>query len=530
VSNKIEIRVPDIGDFSDVEVIEVHVGAGDTVALEDPLITLETDKASMDVPSSAAGRVLEVAVSAGDKVSEGSLVLTVEAAADNAAAPPPPQATADSPDVAQSAGAELAVQVPDIGDFTDVDVIEVHVAPGDRISAEDPLITLETDKASMDVPAPAAGVVQSLAVKAGDKVSKGSTVLIMLTEAAAQTADVGTSAAVSDKPAAAPSASPAPTAAPTPARRGELPPIDEQTFARAHASPAVRRFARELGVDLGQVQGAGRKGRITRDDVKAYVKSVLSGHAAAVAPPALPAVPVVDFAKYGEIEVQPLTRIQKISGPRLHASWVNLPHVTQFDQADITELEERRQTLKGKAEKQGARLTPLAFLVVACVKTLKEFPQFNASLDASGENLVFKKYFHIGFAADTPHGLVVPVIKNADQKSLLQIARELADLSALARDGKLAAADMQGGTFTISSLGGIGGTAFTPIINAPEVAILGVSRSSTQPVFQDGAFAPRLMLPLCLSYDHRIIDGAAAARFTTSLSAQLSDPDGLLLN
>ncbi len=291
MSNKIEIRVPDIGDFSDVEVIEVHVGAGDTVALEDPLITLETDKASMDVPSSAAGRVLEVAVSAGDKVSEGSLVLTVEAAgsaagdaveatADNAAAPAPPQATAASPDVAQSAGAELAVQVPDIGDFTDVDVIEVHVAPGDRISAEDPLITLETDKASMDVPAPAAGVVQSLAVKAGDKVSEGSTVLVMLTEAAAQTADVGTSAAVSDKPAAAPSASPAPAAAATPARRGELPPIDEQTFARAHASPAVRRFARELGVDLGQVQGAGRKGRITRDDVKAYVKSVLSGHAA----------------------------------------------------------------------------------------------------------------------------------------------------------------------------------------------------------------------------------------------------------
>ncbi len=541
MSNKIEIRVPDIGDFSDVEVIEVHVGAGDTVVLEDPLITLETDKASMDVPSSATGRVLEVAVSAGDKVSEGSLVLTVETAgsasddaveatSDNAAAPPPPQATADRPEVAQSAGAELAVQVPDIGDFTDVDVIEVHVAPGDRISAEDPLITLETDKASMDVPAPAAGVVQSLAVKAGDKVSEGSTVLIMLTEEAAQTADVGTSAAVSDKPAAATSASPAPTAAPTPARRGELPPIDEQTFARAHASPAVRRFARELGVDLGQVKGAGLKGRITRDDVKAYVKSVLSGYAAAVAPPALPAVPVVDFAKYGEIEVQPLTRIQKISGPRLHASWINLPHVTQFDQADITELEERRQTLKGKAAKQGARLTPLAFLVVACVKTLKEFPKFNASLDASGENLVFKKYFHIGFAADTPHGLVVPVIKNADQKSLLEIARELADLSALARDGKLAAADMQGGTFTISSLGGIGGTAFTPIINAPEVAILGVSRSSTQPVFQDGAFAPRLMLPLCLSYDHRIIDGAAAARFTTFLSAQLSDPDGLLLN
>lgn len=536
MSDKIDVRVPDIGDFTDVEVIEVHVSAGDTVAVEDPLITLETDKASMDVPSTAAGRVLELAVSPGDKVSEGSLVLTVAAEASQTAAAPDPgtptPADDEQPAAAAGEGAELTVRVPDIGDFTDVDVIEVHVAAGDRVAAEDPLITLETDKASMDVPAPAAGTVRSLAIKAGDKVSEGSDVLVLLAE--------GGSGAPAPEPAppataaadAAPTRTPpAPSSAPhTAPRRGELPPIDETGFARAHASPSVRRFARELGVDLGQVTGSGVKGRINRDDVKAFVKSILSGQGAAIAPPALPAVPEVDFAKYGEVDIQPLSRIQKISGPRLHASWINLPHVTQFDQADITELEERRQVLKGKAEKQGARLTPLAFLVVACVKTLKEFPRFNTSLDPSGESLVYKKYFHIGFAADTPNGLVVPVIKNADQKSLLQIARELADLSARAREGKLPAADMQGGCFTISSLGGIGGTAFTPIINAPEVAILGVSRSSLQPVWQDDAFVPRLMLPLCLSYDHRIIDGAEAARFITFLSAQMADPDGLLLN
>jgi pyruvate dehydrogenase E2 component (dihydrolipoamide acetyltransferase) len=534
VSDKIEVRVPDIGDFTDVEVIEVHVSAGDTVAIEDPLITLETDKASMDVPSTAAGRVLEVAVSAGDKVSEGSLVLTVaEEEAGTAAEADASAPTAAEPQAVTSGdGAELTVTVPDIGDFTDVDVIEVHVAAGDSVAAEDPLITLETDKASMDVPAPAAGVIKSLAIEAGDKVSEGSDILVLLTEGGSRAPAAEPAPPPIAKAGPAPGETPAaPSAAPkTAPRRGELPPIDEPGFARAHASPSVRRFARELGVDLGRVTGSGVKGRINRDDVKAFVKSVLSGQGAAVAPPALPAVPEVDFAKYGEIDVQPLSRIQKISGPRLHASWINLPHVTQFDQADITELEERRQVLKGKAEKQGARLTPLAFLVVACVKTLKEFPRFNTSLDPSGESLVYKKYFHIGFAADTPNGLVVPVIKNADQKSLLQIARELADLSARARDGKLPAADMQGGCFTISSLGGIGGTAFTPIINAPEVAILGVSRSSLQPVWQDGAFVPRLMLPLCLSYDHRIIDGAEAARFVTFLSAQMADPDGLLLS
>jgi len=568
LASQTEVRVPDIGDFSDVEVIEVHVGPGDRVAAEDPLITLETDKASMDVPAPAAGVVQSLALKAGDRVSEGSLILKLESAEEAATvvaprgadeeatlvAPeraaqkpiaqetPAADAQAEAQDEAETGGGEMEVHVPDIGDFSDVDVIEVHVSSGDRVAAEDPLITLETDKAAMDVPAPAAGKVKSLSVKAGDKVSEGSLILILQAEsaatssAAAKTAGDAQAAAAASGQARSESSRPSassvtePRPSPTPPRRGELPPIDESTFARAHASPAVRRFARELGVNLAQVSGTGVKGRIVKEDVKAFVKAVMGGQQLAVAAPALPAVPEVDFAKYGEIEIQPLSRIQKISGPRLHASWVNLPHVTQFDQADITELEERRQTLKSKAEKQGARLTPLAFLVVACVKTLKEFPTFNASLDPSGESLVYKKYFHIGFAADTPNGLVVPVIKNADQKSLLQIARELAELSARARDGKLPATDMQGGTFTISSLGGIGGTAFTPIINAPEVAILGVSRSSTQPVYQDGEFVPRLMLPLCLSYDHRIIDGASAARFTTFLSAQLADPDGLILN
>jgi pyruvate dehydrogenase E2 component (dihydrolipoamide acetyltransferase) len=324
--------------------------------------------------------------------------------------------------------------------------------------------------------------------------------------------------------AAAPAASPPPAAG--------LPPIDEESFKSAHAGPSVRKFARELGVDLGRVRGSGRKGRITADDVKNYVKQAIGGAAAAPQPagPALPEVPEVDFTRFGAIEVQPLSRVQKISGPRLHASWVNLPHVTQFDEADITALEERRQKLKDKAAKQGARLTPLAFLIVACVHALREFPRFNASLDPAGENLIMKKYFHIGFAADTPNGLVVPVVKDADRKTLLEIARDLADLSGKAREGKLGPADMQGGCFTVSSLGSIGGTAFTPIINAPEVAILGVSRSQIKPVWNGDVFEPRLTLPMSLSYDHRVIDGAEAVRFTRFLAEQLSDPDGLMLS
>lgn len=539
MSDKVEQTVPDIGDFTDVEVIEIHVAVGDVVAVEDPLITIETDKASMDVPATTAGTIASVEVSQGDRVSEGSLIAAVTAASGDdgekeapaeSAQSAPEEAAADEP--AAAAGESQSVLVPDIGDFADVDVIEVHVSSGDSVAAEDPLITLETDKASMDVPAPAAGTIESVAVAAGDKVSEGDLVLVLqatsggAAEVAATPAETPVEAPAAT---AAPAAAPAQPQPPAPAPAvAALPAVDEEGFAKAHASPSVRRFARELGVDLARVSGSGVKSRITHEDVKVFVKAAMSGD---VAPgvQGLPPVPEVDFAKYGEVEVTPLTRIQKISGPRLHASWVNLPHVTQFDEADITELEDRRKELKDKAMERGARLTPLAFIVAAVVKTLAEFPVFNASLDAAGENLVFKKYFHIGFAADTPNGLVVPVIKNAESRSLLGIARELGELSAKARDGKLAATDMQGGCFTVSSLGGIGGTAFTPIINAPEVAILGVSRSTMKPVYQDDKFVPRLTLPLSLSYDHRVIDGAAAARFTRYLAGQLEDPDGLIL-
>ena len=534
MSEKIEIRVPDIGDFEDVEVIEVHVSVGDVIAMEDPLITLETDKAAMDVPTTAAGRVTDIKVSQGDKVSEGSLIVDLEcsdvAGSQSTAEKEPETSTTDATDSASTSEvsltpASLDVTVPDIGDFRDVDVIEVHVGQGDTVAVEDSLITLETDKAAMDVPAPVAGRIDSVAVSAGDKVSEGDAVVVI-------TPDVILSNAVqsaADETTTAPAQPVVEAIEKTLVTTGVLPAIDEEGFVKAHASPSVRRFARELGVSLARVNGSGLKGRVTQGDVMAFVKSVMSG-APASAVQVLPQVPEVDFAKYGEIESQPLSRIQKISGPRLHASWVNLPHVTQFDSADITELEARRQVLKPKAAEQNAKLTPLAFIVVAVVRALQEFPIFNSSLDASGENIVLKKYFHVGFAADTPNGLMVPVIKNAETRSLLGIARELSLLSGKARDGKLAATDFQGGCFTVSSLGSIGGTAFTPIINAPEVAILGVSRASLQPVYIDGEFRPRLMLPLSLSYDHRVIDGAVAVRFTSFLAERLADPDGLILS
>jgi pyruvate dehydrogenase E2 component (dihydrolipoamide acetyltransferase) len=428
----------------------------------------------------------------------------------------------------------LQVLVPDIGGFKDVSVIEVLVKAGQQIDKETPLITLETEKATMDVPAPAAGRIREVKVKTGDKVSEGS--LILLLEAAAQPGAAASAAApAAPAPVAAPPAVAVPPAVPAPAPAAPAAAsvatsgraaIDETAFSGAYASPSVRKFARELGADLGRIKGTGPKQRITQDDVKAHVKKILTAGAAPVS--AIPKVPDVDFAKFGAIEVKPLSRIQRISGARLQASWLNLPHVTQHEQADITDLEIARVALKAKASQEGVRLTPLAFVIKACVLALKKFPRFNASLDASGENLVFKKYFHVGFAADTPEGLVVPVIRDADRKNLFEIARSLAELSDKARAGKLTAAEMQGGTFTVSSLGGIGGTAFTPIINAPEVAILGVSRSSQKPVFQQGAFVPRLMLPLSLSYDHRVIDGAEAARFVVFLSGTLSDVKALL--
>ncbi len=463
--------------------------------------------------------------------------------------------------------APLNVLVPDIGGFKDVNVVDVLVKAGQQIEKETPLITIETEKAAMDVPAPAAGRIAEVSVKAGDKVSEGS--LILLLEAAAEpevnaapaaAQSAAAPAAAAPAAAAPPATERAPTPAPPPATERapapapppapasaparvpstpgstsppNVPPVsakvDEAAFANAYASPSVRKFARELGADLGKIKGTGPKGRITQEDVKAHVKAILTAPVRAPAAPvsALPKVPEVDFAKFGAIELKPLSRIQKISGARLQASWLNIPHVTQHEDADITDLEIARVALKGKATQEGVRLTPLAFIIRACIVALKEFPRFNASLDASGGNLIFKKYFHIGFAADTPNGLMVPVIHDADRSNLFELARSLAALSDKARAGKLTAPEMQGGSFTVSSLGGIGGTAFTPIINAPEVAILGISRSSQKPVFIKGEFVPRLMLPLSLSYDHRVIDGAEAARFIVFLSKTLSDVKAL---
>ncbi len=433
----------------------------------------------------------------------------------------------------------IEVKVPDIGDFKEVGVIELLVAPGDRVEKETSLITVESDKATMEIPSPAAGVVKELKIKLGDKVAEGSLILILEED--------GGSVASAPKAAEAPaSAAPAPKPQPpVPAVAAPVPSADhvplvkpdpvpaepqEATVSKPHASPSIRAFARELGVDLGKVKGSGPKGRITREDVQAFVKGVLSGARPAAAPVAsgglpfnLPELAVVDFAKFGPIETRPLSRIKKISGAFLHRNWISIPHITQFDEADITELESFRKSNTAETEKQGFKLTMLAFLIKASVTALRQFPEFNASLDKSGENLVLKKYFHIGVAVDTPEGLVVPVIRDADRKGVFDLARELADVSKLAKDKKLKPGDMQGGTFSISSLGGIGGTMFTPIINAPEVAILGVSRSVMKPVWNGKEFTPRLVLPLSLSYDHRVIDGAAGARFTTYLVSVLSD-------
>ncbi len=428
------------------------------------------------------------------------------------------------------------IHVPDIGDFKEVEVIDVLVKVGDRIDVDTPLITIETEKATMDVPSTAAGVVQSLAVKKGDRVSKGRVILGVDGAAAVASAPPATPASPAETPKVeAPAAAAAPVVATvalsSATLSATLPAINEAGFAKAHASPSVRRFARELGVDLSRVTGSGVKGRIAPDDVKSWVKQVLAGGVAvASSGAALPKIPVVDFTKFGAVEVKPLGRIQKISGPRLHASWVNVPHVWQMDEADITDLEETRKKLKDVAAARNIKLTPLAFIIRAVVRTLREFPTFNSSLDVSGQNLVFKKYMNIGFAADTPNGLMVPVIQKADQKDIYELAQDLAVLSEKARDGKLGAADMQGGCFTISSLGGIGGTSFTPIINAPEVAIMGVSKSAMKPVYnaKSGGFDARLILPFSVAYDHRVIDGAMAARFTTYLAKQLAEVKVLL--
>jgi pyruvate dehydrogenase E2 component (dihydrolipoamide acetyltransferase) len=434
----------------------------------------------------------------------------------------------------------IDIVVPDLGDFNDVEIIEVLVSAGDRVAREDGLITIETDKASMDVPAPENGIIEALTVAAGDKINSGDVIGKMTVESgdkvsADSSPPIDEVAAQAAAPREAEPAAPAPPQqqpeAPAPSRPvtpGTLPPVNEAGFARAHASPSVRKLARELGVDLAQVKGSGAKTRVLHDDVKAFVKAILTGQTTAPGGTALPATPKVDFAKFGEVELQPLTRIQKISGPRLQASWINLPHVTQHDLADITDLEAKRQELKGAAKERGIPLTPLAFVMKACVAALREFPKVNASLADDGDNLVLRKYCHLGFAADTDQGLMVPVIRDANKKDVYELAKELAELSLAAREGKLKADQLQGATFTISSLGGIGGTAFTPIVNAPEVAILGVSRHSMQPVWNGESFVPRLMLPLSFSYDHRVVDGAMAVRFTTFLGQALGDVDGLL--
>ena len=439
------------------------------------------------------------------------------------------------------------VRVPDLGNFKDVAVIDVLVKPGDAIAVDTPLVTLESDKAAMDVPSTVSGVVEKVHIAKGGTVNAGDVIVTLKGDAAAAAAAVRRPRPPATAAPVAPTAAPA-TAAPAAAeRRGkmvplsqlgvptsyrpDLAPIDEPGFSRAHASPSVRAFARELGVDLARVTGHGFKGRITHDDIKAFVKGALAGAppAPAAAPAsAQPQVPAVDFAQYGPVKTEPLSRIQRISGPRLHASWISIPHVTQFDEADITELEQLRASLKQKAEAAGVKLTPLAFIMRACVKALAEFPRFNSALDPSGANLIVRQYVHLGFAADTPQGLVVPVVRDANRKDIYELARHLGALSEKARAGKLPPTDMQGGCFTISSLGGIGGTAFTPIINAPEVAILGVSRASMRGIFRDGGFVPRLMLPLSLSYDHRVIDGAMAARFTTYLAKTLAEPRALI--
>ncbi|MEP6941732.1 MAG: dihydrolipoyllysine-residue acetyltransferase [Betaproteobacteria bacterium] len=552
----VEVKVPDIGDFQDVPVIEVLVKAGDTVKAEDSLVTLESDKATMDVPAPSAGVVKELRVKVGDKVREGSVILVIDAAGSAAAAAPksspapaaaaakptpaaaPAAAPAPAPSKASQPGALTVVKVPDIGDFTDVPVIEVFVKVGDTVKAEDSLVTLESDKATMDVPAPSAGVVREIKVKAGDKVSEGTALLTL------ESADA--SAGASQAPVAS-TPSPAPASAPSMPKPPDVPPvaapsvaaasIDPAAFRNAHASPSVRAFARELGVDLSRVKGSGPKDRILLEDIQKFVKGVMGCAASGAGSGAAPAGggealgllpwPKVDFAKFGAIESKPLSRIKKISGANLHRNWVMIPHVTNHDDADITDLEAFRVQLNKENEKSGLKVTMLAFLIKASVSALRKFPEFNASLD--GDNLIYKQYFNIGFAADTPNGLVVPVIKNADQKGIVAIAKEMGELSAKAREGKLGPADMQGGCFSISSLGGIGGTYFTPIINAPEVAILGVCRSSTRPVWNGKEFTPRLILPLSLSWDHRVIDGASAARFNSYLIALLGDMRRVML-
>ena len=546
----VEVKVPDIGDFKDVEIIELMVKPGDSVVVDQSLLTVESDKASMEIPSTHAGVVKEIKVKLGDKISEGTSVLVLEAAGAATTAPAAvPAAVAASvaapaAPAAPAASGAVEVLVPDIGDFDEVAVIEVFVKPGDSIKVEQSLITVESDKASMEIPSSHAGLVGEMLVRVGDKVKKGSAIARLQGVTGSAAVPVAAPAAMpAAAQAAAPTGAPAAGAASSASALPAHQPVSTGLAALPHASPTIRRLARDLGVPLTEVKGTGPKGRITQDDVQSFVKGVMAGDTLtaaqkAKAPAAAPAVaggafpgllawPQVDFAKFGPLERKDLSRIKKISGANLHRNWVVIPHVTNHDDADITELEAFRVELNKENEKSGVKVTMLAFLIKASVAALKKFPEFNSSLD--GDQLVLKNYFHIGFAADTPNGLMVPVIKDADKKGIFQISTEMGELAKKARDGKLSPAEMSGGCFSISSLGGIGGRYFTPIINAPEVSILGVCKSSTEPRWDGKAFQPRLILPLSLSWDHRVIDGASAARFNAYLGQILGDFRRVLL-
>lgn len=568
-----EILLPDIGDFSNVEVIEILIAPGDRIEAEQSVLTLESEKATIEIPSPKRGVVKDILVQVGDRIGQGSRLMTLEipepqeqigtAATPLASTPlaPTPQAARETalpaldarPGQRTSGAATVSVVLPDIGDFSDIPVIEILIAPGDRIARDQSLLTLETDKATMEIPSPQAGTVEEVVVKVGDRLNPGD--LILTLHAALPTAADAPPAAfqtpLQTMPAPAISehaeALDKPTIAqpiiaqrmPGEAERRQAPvlprPEDMAAIARGrkpHASPTVRRFARELGVDLAQVKGSGAKGRVGRDDVQRFVKQTLNRGAGAdvtALPFALPAAPEIDYARFGEVEIAELPRIKKLSGRHLHRSWITVPHVTQFDEADITELEAFRQDQQETATQAGIKLTFLPFLLKAVATALNRMPILKASLTGDGERLVFKRFTHIGVAVDTPNGLLVPVVRDVDRKSLYVLARELAELSAKARDGKLLTGDMQGGCFSISSLGGIGGTAFTPIVNAPESAILGISRATMKPIWNGAEFVPRRMLPLALSYDHRVIDGADGARFTTLLGQLLADIRRLLL-
>lgn len=530
-----EVTVPDIGNFSEVEVIEVPVKAGAKVDKEDTLITLETEKASMDIPSPYSGIIKDLKIKVGDKVSKGTLILTIETEETEKKVEqkaPEKEVKTDIPKAApkkeeapkkEPAKNELKdVTVPDIGNFTQVEIIEVSVQEGDKIKKEDTLITLETEKASMDIPSPYAGEIKKLKVKKGDKVSKGDVILSIMAESAAQP---------KAEPKKVTKAEPAPQVESKAAPKAEAAKTVSApvTQGPVYAGPATRRLARELGVDLTQVPGTGRKNRIVTKDIHDYVKAKLQLVQSGGGGLGIEKMPQIDFTQFGEIEEKPLGRIKKWTAKNLHRNWVSIPHVTQFDEADITELEVFREENKKEAAAQGIKLTPLVFIMKACVSALKHFPQFNASLSANGETLIYKKYFHIGFAVDTPNGLVVPVVRDVDNKGLFDLAKEIVLMSDKAREGKLKNDEMQGSCFTITSLGGIGGTGFTPIINAPDLAILGVSKASIKPVFVNETWVPRKMMPLSLSYDHRVIDGAEAAKFTVHIASQLQDIRKLLL-